>query len=122
MYYKKTIYVSIGTMVAAVVNIILNYIFIPKYGFVAAGYTTLASYIILMVVHCMITLKVMKVNIYNNSYLFGALIVTTLAALGITFMFGKVLLRFLLITLLCLIYLWMSKKLVMDFVKSKLRK
>ena len=45
-YYEekmKLIWASIG---AALVNIFLNYIFIQKYGFIAAAYTTLLSYLI----------------------------------------------------------------------------
>ena len=40
---KMLVYGSIG---AAVLNIILNIIFIPVFGFVAAGYTTLLSYMV----------------------------------------------------------------------------
>ena len=39
-YEKKTIPMSIGSMIAALLNIALNYIFIGKYGYVAAAYTT----------------------------------------------------------------------------------
>ena len=40
---KSLVWASIG---AAVVNLVLNWIYIRKYGFVAAAYTTLLSYII----------------------------------------------------------------------------
>lgn len=43
-YYKKTIYIISASIAAAVVNVVLNYIFIPKYGFLAAAYTTLVCY------------------------------------------------------------------------------
>ena len=50
-YYKKTIFISINTIIAAVVNIILNYIFVPRYGYSAAAYTTLLSYGVSLVLH-----------------------------------------------------------------------
>lgn len=50
-YYKKTVYITINTLIAAGTNIILNYIFIPKYGYVAAAYTTIASYILSFILH-----------------------------------------------------------------------
>ena len=50
-YYKKTPYITINTIIAAVSNIILNFIFIPKFGYVAAAYTTLASYVISFALH-----------------------------------------------------------------------
>lgn len=50
-YYKKTPYITINTFIAAISNLVLNYIFIPKYGYVAAAYTTIASYFLSFVLH-----------------------------------------------------------------------
>lgn len=76
LHLKKTGYVSGGTIAAAVLNIVLNAIFIPKFGFVAAAYTTLASYFALMIIHFVITRKVLHIKLYNDLFLFGALAVT----------------------------------------------
>lgn len=37
--------------IAAGLNVILNFILIPKYGYVAAAYTTLASYFVAFILH-----------------------------------------------------------------------
>ena len=50
-YYKKTNFIAAATCVGAVLNIILNYIFIQIYGYIAAGYTTLFCYIIYALCH-----------------------------------------------------------------------
>ena len=52
IYYGKNHYVAIASVCAAFLNLFLNYIFIPRFGFLAAGYTTLVSYIFTMVLHC----------------------------------------------------------------------
>ena len=57
-YHKKTIYISIGTIGAAVVNVVLNYVFIPKFGYVAAAYTTLFSYVIYYLFHSIISYRI----------------------------------------------------------------
>lgn len=57
IYNKKTILVSLFTIISGLINIVLNYIYIPRYGYIAAAYTTLISYIILWAFH------------YINSYL-----------------------------------------------------
>lgn len=44
---KRTIYTSIMTLIIGVVNIVLNAIFIPRYGYVAGAYTTVASYFLM---------------------------------------------------------------------------
>lgn len=43
-YERKVKYFYISFATAAVINIVLNLIFIPKYGYIAAAYTTLVSY------------------------------------------------------------------------------
>ncbi|MCK5564042.1 MAG: oligosaccharide flippase family protein [Planctomycetes bacterium] len=46
-YAKKTIYLSVIVLAAGILNIVLNLIFIPKYGYIAAAYTTVASYFVM---------------------------------------------------------------------------
>lgn len=50
-YYGATKFVMIASSIGALLNIILNAIFIPRYGFIAAGYTTLVCYLVFMVMH-----------------------------------------------------------------------
>ena len=50
-YYEKTKFVMVASVIGAVLNIILNYIFIGMFGYQAAGYTTLACYMIYSVGH-----------------------------------------------------------------------
>ena len=49
VYYKKTKYIMFAAIAAGVVNVALNLVAIPLFGYGAAAYTTLASYIILAV-------------------------------------------------------------------------
>ena len=50
-YYKKTLLISIITIVSGLLNIGLNYLLIPKYGYMIAAYTTLITYIVLFLLH-----------------------------------------------------------------------
>lgn len=55
-YYKnKTMFVMTGTMLAAGLDIALNLVFIPKFGFIAAAYTTLVAYVCYLFLHCLIS-------------------------------------------------------------------
>ena len=49
LYYKKPKYIMISTLAATAFNIITNAIFIRQFGYIAASYTTLASFIVLSV-------------------------------------------------------------------------
>lgn len=46
-YAKKTIYSSINMTLSGAFNLVLNAILIPRYGYIAAAYTTVASYFLL---------------------------------------------------------------------------
>jgi O-antigen/teichoic acid export membrane protein len=61
-YEKKTILISINTITSVIVNIGLNYWLIPIYGYVAAAYTTMASYFLLFAMHYITTKYVVKAN------------------------------------------------------------
>lgn len=50
-YYERSYLVMVASVVAALSNILLNALCIPRYGFIVAGYTTLISYILLTVMH-----------------------------------------------------------------------
>lgn len=50
-FHKKAKYIARATIVATVVNIILNYILIKKFTFIGASYATLISYVVLIVMH-----------------------------------------------------------------------
>ena len=48
-YYEQKALLVWASLGAAIVNIVLNAIFIPWFGFIAAGYTTLVSYVLFAV-------------------------------------------------------------------------
>lgn len=50
-FNKKTVGMACASSLAALSNYILNAIFIEKYGYIAAAYTTLASYFLLLLMH-----------------------------------------------------------------------
>ena len=59
-YVKKTVNIMLATIGAAILNVVLNYIFILKFGFIAAAYTTLFCYVIYLAVHIIICRKMVK--------------------------------------------------------------
>ena len=49
-YQRKTTYCALGSAIAMLTNLTLNYIMISNYGYQAAAYTTAFSYFVLMVI------------------------------------------------------------------------
>jgi O-antigen/teichoic acid export membrane protein len=62
--YERTKFVFPITLIGAGLNILLNYLLIPIYGYGAAAYTTLFSYIIVALCHYLVTLIIIKKNAY----------------------------------------------------------
>lgn len=66
-YHKKTKGITINTVIAAILNLILNYLFIPKFGYIAAAYTTLISYFVSFILHA-VKSKKLEPNLYQIYY------------------------------------------------------
>lgn len=68
MYEKKTVMISIGTLAAAGLNILLNFWFIPIFGYIAAAYTTMFCYGVLLVFHYILVRRLQRHIVYNNRF------------------------------------------------------
>ena len=62
-YFEENKYVAMASVTGAIVNVVLNYIFIPVFGYIAAGYTTLFCYILFSAGHYIFMKKVIKKHI-----------------------------------------------------------
>lgn len=107
-YYEKTTYIMLASMIGAVLNIILNWIFIKRYNYYAAGYTTLLSYMTYAIVHYIIMRIVCRKNINGvQVYELRILMKITCAFLSFGFiglaLYNYIILRYCLIVIICLI-------------------
>lgn len=50
-YYKKTIKIFISTLISSLVNVILNYFLINKYGYFGATLSTVLSFLLLLIIY-----------------------------------------------------------------------
>lgn len=67
-YNGRTYMISVNTLIAGSLNILLNYLLVPKYGYSVAAVTTLISYVVLFVLHYLnarIILKYVTIRIYK---------------------------------------------------------
>jgi len=55
LFFKKTNLIMCLVLFSGILNIIANLIFVPKYGFIAAGYTTLFSYLIFSILSIIVS-------------------------------------------------------------------
>lgn len=67
-FFGKTSFITLGTFIACLANITLNFIFIPKYGYIAAAATTTFSYALQFLSYFYITNKIVDKKIYKISF------------------------------------------------------
>lgn len=58
LYYKKTVVVPVITAISASLNLILNLLFVPRYGYIIAAVNTGVSYLLLACLSCLIARRV----------------------------------------------------------------
>lgn len=122
-YFEKPIYFSIATSTGAIVNVILNLIFIQIFGFIAAGYTTLFCYILFAIMHYIFMRKVCKeflggVQIFDLKFILILSILVIFATLGIVLLYHNILLRYILI-IIFIVLLFVKKNLFLEHIKNK---
>lgn len=103
-YYGATKYVMVASSVGAILNIMLNAIFIPIFGFVAAGYTTMVCYLCFMIMHYFFMNKVCKKNnifenIYDTKFMTVSCILITLIGGICLSVYNYVVIRYLIIAI-----------------------
>jgi O-antigen/teichoic acid export membrane protein len=101
-YTKKTIHMAIGSILTAILNLILNLLFIPKFGYIAAGYTTLVSYFFLLIFHYTIVKKMDYTKFYNNTSIFIIVSATFISSLLINVLYQFQLLRYIILSIFTL--------------------
>ena len=126
-FYHYNKFAATASLIAASSNIVLNYVCISQFGYMAAGYTTFASYLLLAIIHFFGLRNISARN--GHSYrdiidpkailaiVFGFAIVTV----AIFFTYGFVWLRMGLIALI-IVSLIISRKKIMKFAERFLRK
>lgn len=90
---KNTRYVAITTIFASLLNIGLNFLFIPKYGMIAAAWNTLISFIVLYFLTNYYSDKFFKIPFENSKLVKVILVGTAFYFIGILFNDAAFLLR-----------------------------
>lgn len=112
LYYKNTGFASIATGIAAIVNLITNFIFIKLFGFLAAGYTTMACYFLLYILHYINVKRKGYSDILDNRGIFILTIVYVIITLLIPVLYEFTVVRYILIIVISLIVFGKRKNII----------
>lgn len=127
VYYKKTQWLMFPTAVTAVLNIILNFFFINRFGYKAAAYTTLSSYIILCIFG-FVFVKRIELDNGNKTYIYDFVTILILSGIMLIccitgrMIYQFVYVRYVLLMLLAVFLSIMVKRLYEEFITMKKQK
>lgn len=97
-YMKKTYYSMLGTGMAAGVNIVLNYIAIPRWGYEAAAYTTFIGYLLLAIFHtCIVGVNKTYKTMYDAKFNFVLLFLLILYCFLCNYIYSYQVIRYILV-------------------------
>lgn len=95
-FEEKKNYLVLGSVSGAVLNVILNYLLIPVFGYIVAGYTTLVAYIVFAAANYFFMRKICaekKTNIYDIRFLAFFALFMVAATIAIVFSYHSLWIR-----------------------------
>lgn len=121
-YYKKPKYVMLGSVVSTVLNLILNYIFINMFGYIAAAYTTLVCYLLQAAIDYFAMRKTVKNSVYNMKWIGLLSLLVAVVSVFSRFVYRFSIIRYSLLALLCIAAVLLRKKIIGILFAGKRRK
>ena len=120
-FEKKTVGMAYASISAAVLNLVLNAWLIPKYGYVAAAYTTLIGYLWLLLVHMYLVYRIKMSRVYSYRFIVIAVCTALIIACFIgglyQFLFARYLVAVIYI-IVTLVFVWHYKGRILELVKK----
>ncbi len=123
-FFEKTKFLFIASLAAAVLNLGLNYIFINLYGYVAAGYTTLACYVAYSIGHYLVSKRVLG-HFMDGKSLFDVKTIVLISivligfGIGVNYIFDFRILRFAILVAELIVAFILRKRILQMFKKKK---
>ena len=93
----KTIGMAFASMAAAALNYVLNLLLIPKFGYIAAAYTTLAGFLLLLVLHMWMVHRLGMSRVYSYRFIISTVIASLVLMLGVTLVYSNIVVRYILV-------------------------
>lgn len=118
-YFKKPKYVMFGSLTATFLNLLLNYVFISRFGYIAAGYTTLFCYFVQATIDYFAMRHVAGQSVYRMDQiglLSGGVVLISLFS---NLLYRSTPLRYVIVGLLLVLGVVFHKKLIGIFLFSK---
>ena len=113
---------AVASILAAGINYVLNYLLIPKYGYLAAAYTTLIGYLCLLIMHMFLVYRLGMKDVYNYKMIALTIVVMLGVMLLMNQLYNHFLIRYLFVLIYCAILaaiLVRNKAKIRQFIKGR---
>lgn len=120
-YLKKNHFISIATLLATVVNIVLNYLLIPKFSYIAAAYTTIIGYLCATVLHYFVCCKTQYSKLFDGRILLANIAICLFGMILVLILYNFNIFRLILllgIAITTAIVLVVKRKTILDLAKK----
>ena len=116
-YYKKTKWIAVGSCAGAALNVLLNWIFIQLFGYIAAGYTTLVCYVLFGILHYIFMRKVCNdyldgYKVYDWRIIFGIGALLILLSFVMLVLYNYSVIRYIILGILVVVFICLRKTIV----------
>lgn len=126
-YFEENKFVTLASIGGAIVNVILNWLAIPLWGYIAAAYTTLICYILYAFGHYIFMKFILKKHgvledVYNNKFIFLLSLSVIVLMIIMTLIYNNFVLRYLVVLVVLIIAVINRKNIVntlLEVSKSK---
>lgn len=119
LYHKKSTYIMAATIMASLLNVVLNFVFIRKFGYMAAAYTTFVGYIVLAVLQGFMQRIVHQKNVINVKGTVVISVLVMIACLLCNLLYGNNILRYSIILLMSLVIILLRKPIIEKYNKVR---
>ena len=111
-FHKKSTRIMTATLTAAAVNLVCNYVFIKQFGYIAAGYTTLLSSLVLTAMHYRNARLIEPEEIYDPRFSLLSVALVTAGCLLCNLLYPFPLVRYVLVGALLVFLLTRRKAII----------
>lgn len=121
-FEKKTVGMAFCTIGCALINLFLNWLLIPKCGYVAAAYTTEISYFLLFIAHFIIVKRMNLTRCYDTKFVFGAVGISVIISFIILMLYNFNFLRYtvtLIYSVILVSLLFVNRNMIMSLIKKR---
>lgn len=109
-YFKNTKIIAFATVIATIIDVILNYSLIPIHGYISAAYTTLIAKMILFIIHWYTSNRIDSNRVVSIKFMLVSFVIVCFASVASTIFINNYIIRYFIIITITVMVLFFYRK------------